>query len=374
MARWLAGLRWCAGAGALALGSLALVTLGGGCASPPGVIFDSASAGQVWPPPPDAGRIRYIGQLRGEGDLKPGRSGLERLGETLFGKKETETFVSPMAVCTDGPPFGGIPGRGTGGDRVFIADSNGQAIHVLDMKTRVYQRWAPTEPSQRLTLPVAVAFDPEPAPGRLLVSDSVAGEIAVFDMEGKRTGTLGTGLLKRPCGIAVDAAARRIFVADAGVHQVVVLDGEGHELARVGRRGMEPGEFNFPTNVALDADGRLIVSDSLNFRVQVFGPRFDFVREIGKKGDMPGYFAQPKGVAVDPAGRIFVVDANFEAVQLFDQNGTLLMSFGHEGQGPGEFWLPAGVFADNKGRLWVADSYNKRVQVFEMMSGEEARP
>ncbi len=354
----------------LVLGVLAGET---GCAKVPGVIFDPSEAGQAWPPPPDHGRIRYVGQLRSEADLRPGTSGLERLGETLFGKKATESFVSPMAVCTDGPAFGGRGGAGTGGDRVFIADSGGQAIHVLDMKTRAYRRWSPKEPGKRLGLPVAVAFDPEPAPGRLLVSDSVAGEIAVFDMEGTRTGTLGAGVLKRPCGMAVDAGARRIYVADAGAHQIVVLSGEGRELARIGRRGADPGEFNYPTNVALDGDKRLVVSDSLNFRVQIFGPNFDFVRQIGRKGDMPGYFAQPKGVAVDPAGHIYVVDANFEAVQLFDGGGTLLMSFGHEGQGPGEFWLPAGVFADAQGRVWVADSYNKRVQVFEMVS-EEAKP
>jgi DNA-binding beta-propeller fold protein YncE len=338
----------------------------GGCASPPGVIFDPAEAGQTWPAAPDQGRIRYVGQLRGEGDLRPGKSGLERLGESLFGSAPTEPFMSPMAVCTDAA-------AASGGDRVFIVDRDGQAIHVLNMKTRAYQRWAPTKSGERLTLPVAAAFDPLPAPGRLLVSDSAAAEIVVFDLEGHRTGTLGAGALKRPCGLAVDAVARRIFVADAGAHQVVVLNDFGKELARVGRRGSDAGEFNFPTNVALDAGGRLIVSDSLNFRVQIFAPNFEFVRAIGRKGDMPGYFSQPKGVAVDPSGHIYVVDANFEAVQLFDSSGTLLMSFGREGHGPGEFWLPAGIFADARGRLWVADSYNRRVQVFECMT-EEKKP
>jgi DNA-binding beta-propeller fold protein YncE len=355
MGRGLSGFR-----GVLAMAVACASTLvGGGCATPPGAIFESASAGPFWPSPPDRPRLRYLGQVRGEADLRPGKSGLQRLGESLFGAKPTESFVSPMSACTDG------------GNRLFIADAGEQAIHVLDLDSRKYTRWAPTEPGERLTQPVAVAFEPLPAPGRLLVADSAAGEVVVFDTQGHRTATMGTNVLRRPCGIAVDTAARRIFVADAGLHQIVVLGDDGKELVRIGRRGSGPGEFNFPTNVALDADGRLIVSDSLNFRVQIFGSNFEFVKQIGRKGDMPGYFAQPKGVAVDALGRIYVVDANFEAVQLFDRDGTLLMSFGREGHGPGEFWLPAGVSVDPQGRIWVADSYNRRVQAFECLPEEK---
>jgi DNA-binding beta-propeller fold protein YncE len=348
----------------------AAMVLLAGCASPPGAMFDPAAGSYTWPAPPDPPRIKYVGQIRGEADLHASKGGVEVVDETLFGKRPTEVFVSPLAVCTDAAN----PAR-----RVFIADSNGQCIHVLDLKTRQYKRWAPQPPQPRLSQPVAVAFEPGVGgnDGRLLVSDSAAGNIAVFNSTGERTGDLGAGVLLRPCGLAVDPVGRRVLVADAAAHQIVVLSDDGRELARVGRRGTGQGEFNYPTNVTLEPaerGGRLYVSDSLNFRVQVFGPTFEFVRQIGRKGDMPGYFSQPKGIATDPQGHVYVVDANFEAVQLFTPEGDLLMSFGHEGQGPGEFWLPAGIHIDAAGRIWIADSYNRRVQVFDLLPAPASPP
>ncbi len=339
-------------------GVLACILWLAGCASPPGIIFDPAEGNYTWPPPPDSARIRYVGQLRGEADLRVGRSGIERLGDTLFGTKPKETFVSPLATCTDGA------------HTIFIADSNAQAVHVLDLETRAYKRIAPKEPNYRFALPVAVVYDPA---GRLLVADSLAAQVVVFSSDGTPSGVIRSDVLERPCGLAFDAPTRRLFVADSALHQIFVFDETGTEIARIGRRGSEPGEFNFPTNVALDAEGRLYVSDSLNFRVQVFDQKFKPIRQIGTKGDMPGYFSQPKGVAIDPAGHVYVVDANFEAVQIFDADGKLLMSFGREGQGPGEFWLPVGIFIDRTGRIWVADSYNRRVQVFDYLA-EEKQP
>ena len=89
-----------------------------------------------------------------------------------------------------------------------------------------------------------------------------------------------------------------------------MFDSDGELLGGIGERGVGPGQFNFPTNVALDATGRLYVTDSLNFRVQVFDSRARAAsRQIGGQGDMPGYFSQPKGLAVDGEDHLYVVDA-----------------------------------------------------------------
>jgi DNA-binding beta-propeller fold protein YncE len=343
----------------ISIGLAAAVAVGisTGCATPPGVVFDTSGNTRQWPPPPDSPRIRYVGSLSTDQDLRPGRSGFKNLGRAIFGKDPTLAMLSPLAVCTDDA------------DRVFVADSNAQLVHVFDLRTREYARWAPAPEDRRLTQPVAVAYDPA---GRLLVSDSVGGCIVAFDMDAKVQQRIGEGILQRPCGLVVDRAGGRIIVADAAAHQIVMLSLSGDLLATLGQRGTAPGEFNYPTNVALDRAGRLYVSDSMNFRVQVFGPDLEPLRQIGRKGDMPGYFAQPKGVAIDPDGHLYVVDANFEAVQIFDDEGQLLMTFGSEGHGPGEFWLPAGIHADSSGRIWVADSYNSRVQVFEYLREAQA--
>ena len=322
-----------------------------GCSRPAGVLFEPADPRYRWPAAPDDARVQYIGQLQSDQDLKPARSGGKGLNEFLFGKDAAHTMLSPIGVCSDGH------------GRLFVADSNAQAVHVFDLGTRKYELWRPPEGQPRFSQPVAIAFD-----GRVLVADSVAGLIFAFDPRGKLLGTFGLNKLKRPCGIAADPSHNRLFVVDSAAHQVVILSSSGEEIGRLGQRGSGPGQFNFPTSATLDGQGRLYVSDSLNFRIQVFSPELAFVRQIGRKGDMPGYFSQPKGIALDPDGHLYVVDANFEAVQLFGDQGELLMTFGHEGHGPGEFWLPVGIHIDSSGRVFIADAYNRRVQVFQYLA------
>jgi sugar lactone lactonase YvrE len=342
----------------------------GGCGQPKGVVFEPLAEPLQWPGPPDPARIEYVGQLVASDDLKPARSFGQLLGEGLFGKKDVHSMLSPFALCTDG------------GDRLFVCDSNAQVVHVFDLESRVYEQWRPSAEGQAeagdrkadepeaepFSQPVGVAWDPR---GRLLVTDSVAGCVFVFDADGKSMGRVGSGILTRPSGLAIDPVEGRMFVADTAAHQVVVLDLDGRLLTRLSGRGLELGQFNFPTNVALDSAGRLYVADTLNFRVQVFDRDLRPIRQIGSAGDLPGYFSRPKGLALDSEDHLYVVDAQFESVQIFDPHGPLLLSFGQEGSGPGEFWLPAGIHIDPSDRIWIADAYNRRVQVFQYLPGTE---
>ena len=334
-----------------ALVCCALVSMTG-CGQKAGVLFPPPAKPLVWPAPPDATRIRYVGQLATSADLKPAVPFGQSVGESLFGKGPVYSMLTPYAVCTDTT-------------RVFVADSNAQCVHVFDLETRKYQRWVPDNPEKRFSQAVGVAY--EPWQKRLYVSDSVAGLIYIFDDKGKTVGSFGQGYVIRPCGITVDLRAARLFVADSEAHQVLVFTLDGQPISRIGGRGTELGKFNFPTNVVVDHHGLLYVSDSLNFRIQQFTPDLRPIRQIGTKGDSPGYFSQPKGIAVDSEDHLYVVDANFEAIQIFNSQGVLLLDFGQEGTAPGQFQLPAGICIDRSNRIWVADSYNRRVQVFDYL-------
>jgi DNA-binding beta-propeller fold protein YncE len=343
----------------LALGAIVVAVSTGltGCGHPAGVIFEPMENAPRWPAPPEQARIEYVGSLTLETDLKPRVSFAASLGRALFGGREIRTMLSPIDVSSDDA------------GRLFVCDSNAQSVHVFDLETREYARREPPESVGGFSQPVAITIDDQ---DRLLVADAVARIIDVFDTDGVYIGAWGDGQLTRPAGIAFDPIGRRIIVADSAAHQLVVFDLEGNVQNVIGQRGSQLGQFNFPTAVAVGPTGHIFVSDSLNFRIQVFDAAFRPIRSIGEKGDLPGYFGLPKGITVDANGLLFVVDAHFEVVQIFDSEGQLLLSFGREGQGPGEFWLPAGVHTDGTGRIWVADSYNRRVQVFRVV--EEASP
>ena len=324
-----------------------------GCAGKPRPIFPTVNPPIVWPEAPERPRIRYVGRLATSADLQRPVGGLEAIGGAIFGKKSAHAMLSPYSVCSDGR------------DRIFVADSNAQLVHVFDLSTRRYAQWTPKKP-MKFSQPVGVAYDT--GLSRLYVSDSVGATVHIFDgRNGKHLGQTLPNLFQRPTGIFFDRRSKRLLVTDTTAHNVTICAPNGDPITRFGARGARLGEFNFPTSVAVDANGIVYVCDALNFRIQQFAADYRPIKQIGRKGDMPGYFAQPKAVACDSQNHLYVVDAQFEAVQIFNADGQLLLNFGEEGHRPGQFWLPTGIFIDRRDRIFIADDYNRRLQMFQYL-------
>jgi len=101
-----------------------------------------------------------------------------------------------------------------------------------------------------------------------------------------------------------------------------------------------------PTNLALDSKGRLYVSDSGAFHVQLYDKDGAFLRSVGGIGDSTGQFARVKGVAVDRDDRLYAVDALSQVTQIFDDQGRLLTWFAQPGKDNLVQNLPAKVVVD----------------------------
>ncbi len=326
-------------------GALALA----GCARPQGVLFEPINPPKLWPPPPDAPRIKLLGALSDSRDLKAAQPGTEVFKAALRGPRSPIQFVGPhgVAVHPDG--------------LVSVADSAGAAVHLIDLNARTHRRVAGWQ-DERFGAPLGVAW----AGNRLFVTDAQRHEVIELSGDGQYRGRFGREVLRRPVGITYSPQRNRLYVVDGGAHCVTVFDLAGKLIRNIGQYGAGPGEFNFPTHICCSGD-RLLVTDSGNFRVQLLDLDGACIRTIGKKGDGAGDFALPKGVAFDSDGHLYVVDAQFENVQIFDVLGQLLMAFGEEGRGLGEFSLPAGISIDKDDRIWVAEAGNRRLQVFAYM-------
>ncbi len=293
-------------------------------------------------------RVRYVGELQGPEHLGIEPSTWKRFWSWLVGEREATALSRPFAL--------GFAADG----RIAVADPGNRAVRVYDAARHQHLRL-----TEGLSAPLGVAFVGE----LLVVADAEARTLRGFDVEGAPVALpWKLPLFGRPVGLAWDAVGQRLFVGDAVEHCVHVLSASG--AARLGLRGSGPGEFNFPTHLAWGG-GQLYVTDSLNFRVQVFDAELHFVRELGGLGDTPGDLPRPKGVAVDARGTVWVVEGSFDAVQAFDTEGELVAVIGGAGTTPGRFWLPAGAAIDGQGQLFVADTWNARVQVFAL---EEAAP
>lgn len=326
-----------------------------GCSRPYGELFPAIETPLVWPEPPDRPRIRFVGTISTENDLKKGVSWSEGLGELIFGRKDIGVLLNPYAVVIDEK------------SNIFVVDTAGGVIHVFGLNTRHYYQFSALAEKETLIMPVALTI----VDNSIYVVDSVLHKICVFGRDGKFIFSFGSEQLKRPSGIAYDVVKQKIYISDTAAHTINVFNKDGDFKYNIGARGLDPGLFNFPTHLWIDKSGHLYVSDTLNYRIQIFSSDGTFLKMFGKHGNRPGNFAHPSGIATDSFGHIYVTDRQYENVQIFDNNGRILMAFGREGSELGEFWLPAGIYIDNRDRIYVADSFNKRLQVFELIEGAE---
>ncbi len=333
----------------------------GGCAAPPPP--RAVAAPVTWPVPPEQPRYLHEASLRNASSVADDSSS-GRMRQLLTGDAELASFGKPAAVAA---------ARG----RVYVGDTEGRRIFVFDLARRRSFAFG-TRREGELRKPAGIALD---AAGLVHVVDASARRLVVYDPLGLYLRSIdGAGEWMRPTGVAVSADGARVHVVDTGgvesdAHRVWVYDAQGVLLQRLGRRGDAPGEFNLPVDAAVAPDGLLWVLDAGNFRVQAFDAQGRFVRAFGSPGNGLGQFGRPRGLAIDREGLLYVSDASFGNVQVFRPDGQLLLALGSRGaqDGPGHFSLPAGVACDETGRVYVVDQYFHKIEVLRRLSDAEGQ-
>jgi len=157
--------------------------------------------------------------------------------------------------------------------RIYVAGSFFPGVLILDREGNVLEVMAPEDEGRKVRVnDVAVGAD-----GRIYLLSAETAHVYVFDSERKLLFWFGqkggsTGKLSRPVGVAVDNRFERIYVVDYMRHAVNVYTEDGRYLTEFGGLGWDEGWFQFPSDVDVDSQGRIMVADTFNNRVQVFGP------------------------------------------------------------------------------------------------------
>src|SRR5205809_2160003 len=152
-----------------------------------------------------------------------------------------------------------------------------------------------------------------------------AGHTVVkFDPDGKVLMTIGTpgvagnppDALTEPCSIAV-APNGDLFIAEGHsgqqpnaapdtVARISRFTKDGKFIRSFGRLGSGPAEFKTPHDIAMDAEGRLLVADRGNYRIQILEQDGRFIAEWKQ-------FGRPSGVYLRD-GLIYVADSESNGV------------------------------------------------------------
>ncbi len=150
-----------------------------------------------------------------------------------------------------------------------------------------------------------------------------------------------------------------LCVADSTARGVQCYDLKRREVHYLRQAADEP--LMSPVGVAMDANGNVLVSDSVNTRVYLFSSNGEYLRELGNG---TATFLRPAGIAVASNGDIYVVDVLAHKLKKFDKAGSYLGEFPRDGSGE-PLNLPSNVAVDKAGSVYVTDSMNFTVKKYD---------
>ena len=329
----------------------------------------------VWPSPPNIARVRWLDYFAGEkvdytaaAAAKPKATWMDRLagGQTDAQKFNPKTYPFQMI----GPYGIAIDSKG----QVYVADQRVGAIFIFNPANHETQMIRNGFEAHFGWIN-GLAIDDD---DRLFVSDGKMHRVLIFSPHHDIEGQITDGIVD-PVGLALDTTNRFLYVVDTQQDQVLVYDADTLKLLRrIGTGGKnhyltDTGNFAAPQGVAVDKDGNVYVTDTLNDRVEIFDADGKFISTFGKAGDGPGYFARPKGIAIDGDGHIWVADEMQDRLQVFNRSGQLLtyIGMGH-GELPGQFKSLVGVAVDKQNHVFTTEQEPGRLQMFQYVSEADA--
>jgi hypothetical protein len=264
---------------------------------------------------------------------------------------------------------------------IFIADRWNNRIQVFSQTTRAYVATIGTglgTGNDQFNNPTDVAID---SAGNLYVADFANCRVQQFNSSHVYQRTYGvTGVpyitdayhYNSPSGVAI-ASDGSIYLTEDNGQRLIKLNPAGVPQWAVGVAGIK-GDFfettndnlNNPSDVALDASGRVYVADQWHGRVQIFNSNGSYYATLGLGTDNYEFW-QPVGLTIASNGYIYVTDASRNRVQVFDANRNYVATLGVtdvSGSDSAHFNGPQDVAVDSTGLIYVADTNNHRVQVF----------
>jgi sugar lactone lactonase YvrE len=197
-------------------------------------------------------------------------------------------------------------------DRVYCFNrSKEHPVVVFDRDGRFLGSWG----AGLFAFPHTIRADKD---DNLWVVDRDHGQMMLFDTSGRLLRTLGTKGFRSDTGVAADD-----FRSDAW-----------KDVTHGG------GPFNLPTDIDLAPSGEMFVTDGYgNARVHKFSADGKHLMSWGEPGTGPGEFNLPHAVWILRDGRLLILDRENDRVQVFDQNGKLLKIWPTKLIGPAVIWV-----------------------------------
>lgn len=185
------------------------------------------------------------------------------------------------------------------------------------------------------------------------------------------------GQLNLPSDVAFDAAGN-IYVADTDNNRISKYDANGQFLDRIGGLGQSDVFLRQPWSMTVSEDGTVFVADTWNHRIVKLNSGLEVVDEWGGGGQVeaggdPFLLFGPREIALTAEGNLLVADTGNSRIIEYTQDGDLVRQFGGPATSSEEIQLaePVGIVAAENGDIYIADFWNSRILVLDSNLSEK---
>lgn len=165
----------------------------------------------------------------------------------------------------------------------------------------------------------------------------------------------GAGQFRDPFKVDIDSQGR-IWVLDELTERIQLCDEQGNcDFYRNSGGGI--ASFALPSDFAIDDQDRLLLLERSSSRLYICGTDSFCGNYIGGPGAALGMFNSPYGLGFNSEGRILVADTDNRRVQQCDYNGscTAFGVFAGSTGGPGVWWSPFSIAGNSLGAIFVGE-------------------
>ncbi len=256
-----------------------------------------------------------------------------------------------------------------------IYTSDGSLVFCDEKRGKVYgldsgnDRWYEfDQPIVRPYHPVDVAVDGF----KVLVLENGSNTVQRFDLSGAYQDQLldlrriDPGIMTRPRAFAVDRDGSMV-VTDQSEEQILQLDAFLNLTSRLGEPGVQDDQFSGIGGIDFLPDGRIIVADTGNSRLCIYGRTGFFESTLGGRYDPNNVFLSPSGVTTDRHGNIFVSDQAGGKIHVFSRNLRILFSSGPEMTVTPMLETPVDLAVGPADQLAVTDRSRQAILVYRII-------
>jgi DNA-binding beta-propeller fold protein YncE len=210
----------------------------------------------------------------------------------------------------------------------------------------------------------------DPMTDEILIVDTDAGQVAIFDRHGEMTGLLGKrGELRFPVGVAVGPKGT-VYVSERGASAIKVFDGEtGRQTGSFTEIHLAPDPSSSESisagKMAVGPSGDLYVVDESGGTVRAFEPDGKLKFLLWNRGEAGKGFPSLRDVVVDPLGAIYTASRGLDPLNLFDRKGRYLHPVRDQRLDVEDVSDPVGIAVDGRNRLWVLDGAREDLRVYD---------